>query len=124
MTKTDLIFPAFSSRFVDFSVSFGFFDRFQGFGADVSCDLVWVVHGNDTWFIQRDGDFIDDVGLEKVKVQLGFSTCVQGESTYLAFAFPLVGSVPVILGASGSEFHDMIVGFQFAGEFAEIIASG
>ena len=69
-------------------------------------------------------DVIDDVGLEKVKVQLVLATGVEGEPAYLAFDFTLVGSVAVILGASGSEFHDMIVGFQFAGEFTEMIAQG
>ena len=57
------------------------------------------------------GDVIDDVDLEKVKVQLVLSTCVEGEPAYLAFDFALMGSVAVILRASGGEFHDVIVGF-------------
>ena len=85
---------------------------------------MWVVHGDDSWFVQGDGDFIDDVGLEKVKVQLVLSTYVEGEPAYLAFDFPLMGLVPVILGASGSEFDDVVPGFQFTGEFTEIIAGG
>ena len=83
-----------------------------------------VVHGEDSWFVEGGRDVIDDVGLQKVKVQLVLSSCAEGEPAYLAFDFALMGSVPVILGASGSEFHDMIAGFQFAGEFAQMIAQG
>ena len=56
------------------------------------------------------GDVIDDVGLEKVKIQLILATGVEGEPAYLAFDFALMGSVAIILGASGREFHDMIAG--------------
>ena len=105
-------------------VAFGFFHGGEGLGVGMAFDLVWVVHGDDAWFVEGGGDVIDDVGLEKVKVQLVLSTGVEGEPAYLAFDFALLGSVPVILGASGSKFHDMVAGFQFAGEFAEMIAQG
>ena len=61
---------------------------------------------------------MDDVGFEKVKVQLGLSARVEGESAYLAFHFSVLGSVAVITGASGSTLDDVIPGFQFAGKFA------
>ena len=83
-----------------------------------------VVLGDDSWFIHGKGDFIHDVALEKVKVQLVLSTCIEGETAYLAFDFALVGSIAVILGASVSELDNVIVRFQFAGEFAEIIPCG
>ena len=92
-------------------VAFGFFHGEESLGVGVTFDLVGVVHGDDAWIVEGGGDVSDDVGLEKVKVQLVLTTCVEGEPAYLAFDFALLGSVPVILGASGGEFHDMIVGF-------------
>jgi len=47
---------------------------------------------------------------------------VEGETADLAFDFAVLGSVLVILGASGSKFDDMIPGFEFVGEFAEMIS--
>ena len=64
----------------NYFVSLGFFDRFQGFGVGVKFDLVRIVYGDDSWFSQRFGDFVDDVGFEKVKVQLTLSTRVEDES--------------------------------------------
>ena len=93
-------------------VAFGFFHGGEGLGVGIAFDLVRVVHGDDAWIVEGGGgDVIDDVHLEKVKVQLVLSTCVEGEPAYLAFDFALMGSVAVILGASGGEFHDVIVGF-------------
>ena len=108
----------------DHFVAFGFFHGGEGLGVGMAFDLVWVVDPDFPRSLFGFGDLIDDVGLEKVKVQLRLSTCVEGEPAYLAFDFALVGSVPVILGASGGEFHDVIVGFQFAGEFTQMVAQG
>ena len=49
-------------------------------------------------------------------------TGVEGEPAYLAFDFSVFGFVPIILGARGGEFDDMISCFEFAGEFSEMIA--
>ena len=86
----------------DHSVSFGFFDRFQGFGVGVSFDLVGIVCGNDSRFLEGYSDFVDDVGFEKVKVQLTLSSLVEGESAYLTLHFPVFGLVPIILGTGRS----------------------
>ena len=82
---------------------------------------MWIVHGEGPWFLKRFGDSVDDVGLEKVKVQLGLSARVEGESVNLAFHFSVLGSVAVILGARGTKLDDVIPGFQFAGKLVEII---
>ena len=87
----------------DHSLSLGFLDRFQGFGVGVTFDFVGIVYGDDSRFVEGDGDFVDDVGLETV----------EGETGYLTLHVPVFGSVPVILGTD-----DVIPGFQFAGEFA------
>ena len=93
----------------NYSVSLGFFDRFQNFGVGVSFDLVGAVYGNDSPFVEGYSDFVDDVGLEKVKVQLTLSARVESESAYLHFAF--LGFVTVILRASGSKLDDVVPGF-------------
>ena len=74
-------------------------------------------------FVVWVSDFVDDVLFEKFKVQF-LPTGVEGEPAYLAFNFTIFGSVSVILGASGSKLDDVIARFQFAGEFAEMIACG
>ena len=79
---------------------------------------------NGTWFVAWVGDFVDDVLFEELKIQLFLPTGDEGEPAYLAFDFPIFGSVSVILGASGSKLDDVIAGFQFAGEFAEMTARG
>ena len=92
-------------------VAFGFLHGGEGLGVGMTFDLVWVVDTEFPRSLFGFGDLIDDVGLEKVKVQLRLTSGVEGEPAYLAFHFTLVGSVSVILWTSGSEFHDMIVGF-------------
>ena len=94
------------------------------FGVDVSSDLVWIMDWNCTWFVAWVGDFVDDVLFEEFKVQLFLPAGVEGEPSYFKLDFTIFGSVSVILGASGSELDDVIAGFQFAGEFAEVIARG
>ena len=79
---------------------------------------------NGTWFVAWIGDFVDDILFEKFKVQLFLPASVEGEPAYLAFDFPIFGSVSVILGASGSKLDDVVTGFEFASEFAEMIARG
>ena len=80
--------------------------------------------GNGTWFVAWIGDFVDDVLFETFKVQLFLPAGVEGEPTYLAFDFPIFGSVSVILRASGGKLDDVIAGFQFTGEFAEMVTRG
>ena len=83
-----------------------------------------IVYGDDSWFVEGCSDFDDDIGFEKVKVQLTLSTHIKGESPYLAFYFSTLGSLAIIFGASSSKLNEVIPGFQFAGELAEIIAAG
>ena len=79
---------------------------------------------NGTWFVTWIRDFVDDVLFEAFKVQLFLPAGVEGEPAYLAFDFAILGSVSVILGASGSKLDNVVTGFEFAGEFAEMIARG
>ena len=43
----------------DHSVSLGFFGRFQGFGVGVPFDLVGIVYGDDSGFVEGYSDFVD-----------------------------------------------------------------
>ena len=76
------------------------------------------------WFVAWIGDFVDDVLFEEFKVQLFLPAGVEGKPAYLAVNFTVFGSVSVILGASGSKLDDVIAGFEFTGEFAEMITCG
>ena len=53
----------------DYSVSLGFFDRFQGFVVGITFDLVGIVYWDDSWFVEGCSDLVNDVGFEKVKLQ-------------------------------------------------------
>ena len=81
----------------DHSVSLGFFGRFQGFGVGVTFDIEGIVYGDDSGFIEGYSDFVDDVGFEKVKVQMTLSSRAEGESAY--FFPPLF---PLWFGARNS----------------------
>ena len=85
---------------------------------------MWVVERNGARFVAWIGDFVDDVLFEAFKIQLFLPACVEGEPAYLAFDFPIFGSVTIILGASDSKLDDVVTGFEFPGEFAEMIARG
>ena len=101
-------------------ISLRFFNHFQGFGVGVLFDLVGIMYRDDSWFFEGCSYFIDNVGFQKVKVQLGLSAHVEGEFMYSAFHFSISGSVAVILGTSGSKLNDVVPGFQFT----EIITHG
>ena len=70
-----------------------------------------IVYGDDSRFVEGYSDFVVDVGLKKVKVQLTLSARVEGESAYLTLHFAFLGFVTVILGASGSKLDDVVPGF-------------
>ena len=57
------------------------------FGVGVSFDLVGMTCVDDSWFFKGCSDFVDDVGFEKVKVQLGLFASTESETAYLAFHF-------------------------------------
>ena len=67
-------------------------------------------------------DFVEDVLAHDLVIQLGFALAVETEPTDLALDFAVLGLVAVILGASRHEFCDVVVGFQFTGELAEVVS--
>ena len=77
-----------------------------------------------TWVFFGFRHFRNDVLFEQIKVQWFLSTCVEGETVYLAFDFPVFGSLPIILRAGGTELNDVISCFEFAGEFSQMIFQG
>lgn len=64
------------------SVSLGFIDCVHCFGVGVPCDLVRIVYGDVSWFVEGCSDFVDEDGFSEV--QLSLSAHVEGESAYLA----------------------------------------
>jgi len=93
-----------------------------GFG--VTHDLLGFDDLGLAWLFLRVLDFVEHVLTHDVIIQLGFALAVETEATDLAFDFVLLGYVPIILGPSLHEFHDVIVGIQFAGELSETVSQG
>ena len=75
-----------------------------------------------TWFLLRLLDFVQHVLTHDFIIQLGFALTVEPEAPHFAFHVTLLGLVAVILGTARHEFHDVIVGVQFTGKLAEVIA--
>ena len=77
-----------------------------GFG--VSDDLVGFDDLSLARFVLRILTFVEHVLTHGVIIQLGFAVGVETEAADLAFDFAVLGFVPIILGASRHEFHDII----------------
>ena len=74
------------------------------------------------WFQEGLLDFVEDVLSHDVIVQLALAFAVEAESPHLALNVPLVGLVAIVLGTRRDEFHNVVVGIQFAREVTEVIA--
>ena len=103
-------------------VSLGFFDGLQCLGVDIAFDFVRIVDSDFSRIFFGFGDFVDDVSFEQIEVQLFLSACVESEPAHFAFDFSVFGFVPIILRTRGGELDDVISGFEFAGEFSEMIS--
>ena len=82
-------------------------EELVGFG--VSDDLVGFDDLGLARLVLRVLDFVEHVLAHDVIVELGFTLAVEPEPAHLAFDFPVLGLVPVILGTSRDEFGDVIV---------------
>ena len=91
-------------------------------GLGVSDDLVSFDDLGLSRLVLRVLDFVEHVLAHDVIVELGFALAVEPEPAHLAFDFPALGLVPVILGTSRDEFDDVIVRVQFAGELPEVVS--
>ena len=61
-------------------------------------------------------DFVEDVLTHDLVIHLGFALAVETEPTDLALDFA------VLLRTSRHKFCDVVVGFQFTGELAELVS--
>ena len=84
-------------------------------------NLVSFCHQGLTRFLEWLLDFVQDVLAHDVIIQLALAFTVQTESTNFTFHVTLVGLVAIILGSTRHEFFNVVVGVQFAREFAEVI---
>ena len=91
-------------------------------GLGVSNDLVGFDDLGLARFFLRVLDFVENVLVHDVIVQLGFALAVKTEPAHLALDFTILGLVTVILGTSRHEFGDVVVRFQFAGELTEVVS--
>ena len=57
-------------------------------------------------------------------IELGTAFHVLGKATYFTYHLAIFGFVAVVFGASGTEFHDEVVGGQFILEITQVIAVG
>ena len=99
----------------DESVTFGRRDDSEMFGSWVSPEEVRVDHVNVTSFVERVGDFIDEVLTHDIVVELLGPTDVQGEPSHFAADFTLTSLVTVILGTRRGEFGDAVTILEFVG---------
>ena len=76
------------------------------------------------WFQEGFLDFVEDVLSHDVIVQLALAFTVEAESPHFTFDMPLVGLVAIVLGTRRHEFRNVVVGVQFTGKVAEVIAQG
>ena len=67
-------------------------------------------------------DFLEDVLAHDTVIQLGFAFAVETKTPHFAFYVTMVGLVAVILGTTRHEFFNVVVGIQFTGKLAEVIA--
>ena len=74
--------------------------------------------GFEEWLL----DFVEDILMHDVVIQLGVSFTVETEPPHFAFYVTIVGLVPIVLGAARHEFPDVVVLVQFTRKVAEVIA--
>ena len=99
----------------DESVTFGPRDDSEMFGSRVSPEEVGVDHVDVTSFVERVGDFINEVLTHDIIVELLGPTDVQGEPSHFAADFTLTGLATVILGTRRGEFGDAVTILEFVG---------
>ena len=81
-------------------------------GSRVSPEEIRVDHIDVASFVERLGDFVDQVLTHDVIVQLLGAADVQGEPSHFAADFALTGLVAVVLGARRGEFGDAVAIIQ------------
>ena len=64
-------------------------------------------------------DFVEDALAHDLVIQLGFALTVETEPADLALDFTVLGLVAVVLRTSR---HELVVGFQFTDELAEVVS--
>ena len=106
----------------DESVAFGSCDDTKMFGGGVSPEEVRVDDVDVASFIERSGDFVEEILSHHVIVELPGAADIEGEAPDLAAHFTALSSVPVILGASGREVDDEVAIVEFVGHLSEVIS--
>lgn len=102
-------------------VLFGAGSGAEGVTFGVPMDAVRLRDGRDTWLVSRMRQLVQGFLTEHVIIQLRLTFGVQGETADPAFGFTVGGFVAIILGASGTKFHDVVAGIQFVGEIPQKI---
>ena len=106
----------------DESVAFGSCDHTKMFGGGVSPEEVRVDDVDVASFVERSGDFVEEILSHDVIVELSGAPDIEGEAPDLAAHFTVLSPVPVILGASGREVDDEVAIVEFVGHLSEVIS--
>ena len=96
----------------------------QFIGFSIPHDLVGFDDLGLAWFLLRLLDFVEDVLSHDVIVQLALAFAVEAETPHLAFDVTQFSLVAIVLGTRRHEFRNVVVGIQFTGKVAEVIAQG
>ena len=92
------------------------------FRGRVSPEEVRVDNINVALFIERSGDFVEEILSHDGIVELPGATDIEGEASDLAAHFTALSLVPVILGASGREVDDEVAIVEFVGHLSKVIS--
>ena len=106
----------------DESVAFGTWDDSEMLGGWVSPEEIRVDHIDVASFVERVCDLIDQVLAHDIIVELLRSADVEGEPSHFAANLSVLGFVPVIFGASRSEFRDEVVIIEFVRHVPQVIS--
>ena len=85
-------------------------------------DVMRIVHFQRSGLILGISDFVVDEGFDRVKVEDGLSSRVEGEPSHLASLLPFSGAVGVILGSTCHKVNDGVP-FEFVFELSQASTS-
>ena len=99
-------------------IVFGLCDDMKMFGGWVSPEEVRVDDIDVASFVERSGDFVEEILSHDVIIELPGAPNIEGEASDLATHFTTLSLVSVILGASGREVDDEVAIVDFVGHLS------
>ena len=94
---------------IDQAIVFVLWKSEQFIGDGEPDNVVSVNHLHFPWFWKGVLDFVEDILLHDVIVELRVSFTVESEASHLAFHLSFICSIAIILGSSADEFLDVFL---------------